>query len=276
MHKVTRMARLRYRFDNLMGRGTIALLFWLVVLSALLIIGIAAVDALTGVEVRDDGTHIPFSQLMWMSLLRTLDPGTIGNDTGNQYFLGSMFVVTLGGIFLVEHADRDSLERDEYQLEELRKGRSFVVETGHTIILGWSGSVISIIAELAHARITENKCIVILAPQDKIWIEDEIRMHLPHLTKTRVVIRTGDPLTVHDLGLVNPDAARAILIPAPDAPDPDAHVIKTVLALVNQPGRQAESYHIVAECTIPRTWRSRKWRAAVKRNLFWAAIYWRG
>jgi voltage-gated potassium channel Kch len=247
MKKITWRERLHYEFDNLMARGTIALLVWLALLSVLLIVGVALVDWSTGVDVRDDGSHIPLPVLVWMNLLRTLDSGTMGGDTGNQYFLGSMLLVTLGGIFIVSTLIGIISNGISSRLEELRKGRSFVVEKGHTIILGWSPTIFTILRELGNARAHENKCIVILADRDKVAMEDEIHTQVGRLPKTRIVCRTGNPLFIHDLEITNPDDARAIIIPAPEADDPDAHVVKMILALVNRAGRRAEAYHIVAE-----------------------------
>jgi len=62
-----------------------------------------------------------------------------------------------------------------------------------------------------------------------------------------VVCRTGSPLDLTDLEIVNPQAARSIIILSPEADDPDTYVIKTMLALTNNPHRRKEPYHIVAE-----------------------------
>ncbi len=42
-----------------------------------------------------------FSEVAWMSLLRTLDSGTMGGDTGSPFFLFMMLLVTFGGVFVV-------------------------------------------------------------------------------------------------------------------------------------------------------------------------------
>ena len=57
----------------------------------------------------------------------------------------------------------------EAQIDELRKGRSRVIEDGFTLILGWSSKVYSIIGELLIANENQkDPCIVILAERDKI------------------------------------------------------------------------------------------------------------
>src|SRR3546814_19921710 len=63
----------------------------------------------------------------------------------------------------------------EEKLDELRKGRSRVLETEHTIILNWSPSIFDVISELVIANQSRrNPRIVIMANKDKVEMEDEI------------------------------------------------------------------------------------------------------
>jgi Castor and Pollux protein voltage-gated ion channel component len=62
-----------------------------------------------------------------------------------------------------------------------------------------------------------------------------------------VICRTGSPLDLNDLEIVNPHDARSIIILAPESDEPDSAVIKSILAITNNPHRRPEPYHIVAE-----------------------------
>ena len=64
---------------------------------------------------------------------------------------------------------------------------------------------------------------------------------------TRVICRRGSPLDLDDLELVNPHEAKSIIILSPNVNDPDTYVIKSILALTNNPNRGKEPFHIVAE-----------------------------
>jgi len=77
-----------------------------------------------------------FGMLVWMSLMRTLDPGTMGGDEGSPFFLFMMLAVTIGGLFVVSALIGVINSGIEAQLDRLRKGRSRVLESGHTLILG--------------------------------------------------------------------------------------------------------------------------------------------
>ena len=79
--------------------------------------------------------------------MRTLDSGTMGGDAGWGFRL-VMLLVTLGGIFVVSALIGVLSTGLEGKLDELRKGRSRVLEKDHTIILNWSPSIFDIISEL--------------------------------------------------------------------------------------------------------------------------------
>lgn len=135
MSNISWSDRWRYRFDTFMTRGTIALLGGLFLASALLIFTIAAFVVVSGQAPVEDDRRLGLFALAWMGLLRTLDTGTMGGDTGSPVFLAAMLTVTLGGVFTVSTLIGILNNGLEARLSELRKGRSRVVEEGHTVIL---------------------------------------------------------------------------------------------------------------------------------------------
>ena len=239
-------ARLRYAFDKSMAAGPIALMGWLAVISLAVIVAASAILALLRIA-PEGGDSLSFGEAMWESLMRTLDSGTMGGDAG-WGFRVVMLAVTLGGIFIVSALIGVLSTGLEGKLDELRKGRSEVLEKDHTIILNWSASIFDIIAELTIANQSRRRPrIVIMADRDKVEMEDEITQKVPNLKNTRIICRSGDPTDLGDLGITSPQTSRSIIVLSPDAEDPDSRVIKTVLALVNDPRRRAEKYQIAAE-----------------------------
>lgn len=238
--------RLRYAFDNSMSRGAIALIGYLGLVSVGLIL--LATFAVVALHIHPEGSgSLGFMEAAWMSMMRTLDPGTMGGDTGWGFRL-AMFFVTLSGIFIVSALIGIINSGIEAKLDDLRKGRSFVVETDHTLILGWSPKVFTVVSELVLANENRSKPrIVILAAMDKVEMEDEIRDKIPDVKNTKVICRRGNPLDLNDLEIVNPHAARSIIVLAPESEDPDSEVIKSILAITNNANRRPEPYHIVAE-----------------------------
>ena len=249
MRQITAKDRFRYFFDNTMSKGPIALILWLFVLSIILIAAVSAVVILTNIAPpSEDGAKLGFLQIAWMGLMRTLDAGTMGGDTGSWPFLISMFAITLGGVFVVSTLIGVLTSGIEQKVDELRKGRSFVVEQEHTLILGWSPQIFTIISELTTANENRKKgaCIVVLAEKDKVEMEDEIRSRVGSTKNTKVVCRTGSPIDLADLEIANPHGSRSIVILPPETDDPDSQVIKTILAITNNPNRRKEPYHVVA------------------------------
>lgn len=245
-NRITLSDRLRYMFDNTMSAGTVALIAWLGVIALILILLAALVMLIAGIG-PVDSAQVGFGEAVWLTLVRTLDAGTFGADTGWRFRL-LMFVVTLGGIFVVSALIGVLSTGIEQRLTELRKGRSLVLEVEHTLILGWSPKIFTIIAQLVIANENQRKPrIVVLADKDKVEMEDEIRLRAGNLRNTRVICRTGSPIDMTDLAIANPQMAKSIIILSPEHDEPDADVIKTILAITNNPRRNAHRYHIVAE-----------------------------
>jgi ion channel POLLUX/CASTOR len=255
MRTITFWDRLRYAFDNTMSKGVIALIGWLAVASLVLIIIASVPVSLSGnVPTHDDGRPYNVFEIGWLSLMHTMDAGAIGGETldTGATFLIPMMVATIGGIFIFSALIGVLNSALEAKIDELRKGRSFVVEQNHIVILGWSSQIYSIISELVIANASQRKsCIVILAEKDKIEMEDEIRDKVGDTGRTHIVCRTGSPIDMNDLQIVNPDGSRAIIILPGEVDNPDSHVIKTILALTNNPNRRPQPYHIISEIREP-------------------------
>ncbi len=251
MVKFTVGSRLRYWFDNMVSRGSGALIGLLAAASALVILLITLVGWLAGIAPGEDPPSAGidgFLHLAWMGLMRTLDAGTMGGDQGSYGFLALMLAFTFAGICVVSLFIGLLTSGIENKIAELRKGRSFVPERDHHLILGWSPKVFTILDQLIEAnQHTPRPRIVVLAEQDKVEMEDAIRARVRKPGRVRVICRTGSPIESNDLAIVNPDAARAIIVLSPEDADPDAGAIKTVLALVNNPRASSNPRHIVAE-----------------------------
>lgn len=188
-----------------------------------------------------------FAEGTWQSLMRTLDSGTMGGDTGWAFRIVA-FLVTLGGIFIISTLIGVLGTGIEGKLEELRKGKSFVIEQNHTLILGWSSKIFTIISELVIANEnSKNPRIVVLADMDKVEMEDGIRDRVKDLKNTRVICRKGNPYDLVDLSIANPHASKSIIVLAPEDGNADPLTIKTILAITNNPNRREAPYHIVAE-----------------------------
>lgn len=244
----TAMQRFRYFFDNIMAAGTPAMIGMLALLS-LVIILIATVIIFIS-KIGPD--HTDFGTLMWYGLMHSVDAGAIGGDSGSWWYLLVMLIVTFGGIFVFSTLIGVLNSGVEGVLEELRKGRSLVLETNHTVILGWSPQIFTIIPELILANESQKSAvIVILADRDKVEMEDELRGRIDMSKKVRIICRSGNPIDPNDLEIINPHVARSFIILPPEDSNADAFVVKTCLALTNNPKRRPEPYQIVTQVQEP-------------------------
>jgi voltage-gated potassium channel Kch len=252
--KPTLRERFSYRFDNLMSKGTLALIGGLFLTSLTIILLAAGIVRLGGLVTAPEGSSGPmsFGEAIWESLMRTLDSGTMGGDTG-WGFRAIMLFVTLGGIFVVSTLIGVLSNGIEDQMDRLRKGRSRVLESDHTVILGWSPQVFTVISELVEANKSRKSgaVIAILADQDKVEMEDEIRERVPDTQNTKIICRSGSPIDPTDIEIISPHTARSVIV-LPQGKDPDSHVIKCVLALTNNPNRRPEPYHLVTQIRSPK------------------------
>ncbi len=139
---------LKYKFDNIMSKGTISLVWMLFLVTALVItlLGIAA-RLVNGGTLREN---------IWAGVMHTIDAGTItGTDTANLGFLIVMCLVTLSGLFITSILIGIITTGFEEKLNQLKKGNSKVIEKNHTLILGFNESIYTILNELIIAN--ENK-----------------------------------------------------------------------------------------------------------------------
>jgi voltage-gated potassium channel Kch/K+/H+ antiporter YhaU regulatory subunit KhtT len=237
---------MRYYFDNTMSKGITGLIGWLGIIT-ILIVAIAALVMIVLKIMPDGEDQMSFIEGFWRGLMRTLDAGTMGGDVGWGFRI-VMFFVTVGGIMIVSALIGIISNSISDKIEELRKGRSFVIEKNHTLILGWSSKIFTIISELAEANANQKKPrIVILADKDKVEMEDEISERVGKTKNTKVICRCGNPNDLSDLHIANPYDAKSIIVLNKDHENADSQVIKTILALTNSPKRPEKKYHIVAE-----------------------------
>ncbi|MBN8654798.1 MAG: NAD-binding protein [Anaerolineae bacterium] len=246
MKQPTFKQRFQYWFDNYMSQGTIAMIGGLAVLSLIIIFAAAAIIRIGAIAMEGEAAPT-FGEAAWMSLMRTLDAGTMGGDSGPGFRI-VMLLVTIGGIFIVSTLIGILSNGLEERIENLRKGRSLVLESDHTLILGWTPQIFTIISELVAANESRKSgaVIVVLADQDKVEMEDAINERISDTKNTRIICRSGSPSDMNDLEIASPHSARSIIVLS-EGEDPDTNVIKTVLAITNNPNRRSEPYHIVTQ-----------------------------
>lgn len=249
MKKHSRFAdQLRYKIDNLFSKGTGALIFSLFLISIVIILLSALIVTLGKFRMANEAEPLSFGEAFWRSLLRTLDAGTMGADTGKGFRLIMFLLPTLGGLFIISTLIGVLASGIQGKLEDLRKGRSRVIENDHYVILGWSEQIYTILSEMMIAHQNKSRStIVILADKEKVEMEDSIRHLVGHSRKTRIVCRSGNPIELSDLGIASLETSKAIIVLSPEEENPDSEVIKIVLAIIRKADHRTTPFHVVAE-----------------------------
>lgn len=217
-------AKMGYRFDNIMSKGTAALVMLLFLITAAVVIVTGILGSLL---MRD----LPTGVGIWQSLMHALDAGTLaGDDTGNAGFLFLMSAVTLCGIFVTSILIGIISTGFEQKLNTLRKGTSKVIESGHTVIIGFNDGIYTLLSELIEAGASQKKnCIVVVGEQEKESMEELMRGHIRNLKTTRIIVKSGKPTEDFLLSRASVETSKSIIINQED----DFSVIKTILAVVN-------------------------------------------
>ncbi len=236
--KTTFREKIQYWFDNLMGKGAVALVGILFLATLIVIVGVGLVMALTG----NGSVH----GNIWTSLMHIIDAGTItAADTGDVFFVILMSVVTLCGIFVTSILIGIITTGFEEKLTNLKKGNSKVIEENHVVILGFDNSIFTIISELVIANENQKDgCIVILSEQEKEVVEEAIANEIDDLKNTRIICRTGSSTDTHMLKKCSLENCRSIIV----NDKRDFMTIKTVIALnryLNSVDKYSKKPHIV-------------------------------
>src|SRR5687768_5885399 len=127
--------RARYRFDNMMARGMGAQIMLLAVFTIVIVLITVALLNLFGLAEESA------PRLAWKSLMHTMDAGTLGGDEGGWTKLFIFLFATVGGLFVVSALIGVLNQGFGTMLEQLRRGKSVVVEKGHIVILGWGPKI---------------------------------------------------------------------------------------------------------------------------------------
>ncbi|NTV40173.1 MAG: potassium transporter TrkA, partial [Demequinaceae bacterium] len=159
MNAPTLVTRVRYWFDNTMARGTSAVigLLGLVSLAWILVAGFIA----WAFQLKQDGSSYSYIEATWRQLTFTLDPGTFSGDVGVAWLTLSLLTTLFGVLVVASLIGVVSAAFDD-KISELRKGKSNVLESGHTVIVGWNSKVFTIISELVVANESERKPVIVI------------------------------------------------------------------------------------------------------------------
>jgi hypothetical protein len=231
--------RWRYRLDNFLARGSSALFVSLLLAFLGSIAAIGLGRYLLHALAPEVGSA--FSRELWVVFLQLTDPGNMGEDSENPPVLKSAAVVAgLTGVVIFSALIAFLTTALDQAIAHLKKGHSQVLESGHTLILGWGPRVVEMLRELVEANASEkDPVVVILAEEEKEEMDEYLRAHFTERKNTRIVTRSGSAGSVQSLRRVSSHRAKSAIVLASCTHSAtlevklasDARVIKAVLAL---------------------------------------------
>jgi hypothetical protein len=252
--------KLKYRFDSFMAKGGASIFKALLLVFLVAFLMIASFRGI--LYLINPGAAQQYGDLdvlgnVYITFLQLTDPGNMAQDIlSSSWYKLFAVMAGLSGVVMLSALIAFITTALDQKISELKRGRSKVIEKGHTLILGWNEQrIIEILRELIIANESEkDACVVILADEDKEEMDDISRLRLADTKTTRIVTRSGQVTTLANLDMVSIEQCKSVIILASctdtSAPDEkaisDAMVIQTILATTGK-GREDGDFAVVAE-----------------------------
>ena len=212
--------RILYAIDNIMARGSFSIIMALSFVVILLILVLSIFIWLIG-----SNPSLGFIDQFWVYFNTGFGRSAID---GNWAYRLTTFLLVLVSIFFSSIIIGSIANSISSKISELREGKSKVIESNHTVILGWSESVHIIINEIIEANKSQKSgCIVVLGDKSNLEMHEIIHNKIHFDKVTRAIFRKGSSTSHADLKKLSIGSAKSIIINIDD----DIEVVKTILAI---------------------------------------------
>lgn len=141
------------------------------------------------------------------------------------------------------------------RVDELKKGKARVLETNHTLVIGWTRKTSHLVKELAVANEfrQQKRSIVVMGHEEKETMDDALLEVAPLHERegVKIVTRKGSPMALEDLRRCAADTAHSIVVLSPSDvshDEADARVLQVCTVLANIGELKAD---VVAEFASP-------------------------
>ena len=192
--------RLRYAIDNYMSRGSSSI-FMALLLTFLIGFLVMVLIRLIANSFFPDETLNSWLEIPWRVYVAVME-GSAAETDGDSNWLAKLTSIlgVLVGLILFSSMVAFITSVFEAKLDELRRGRSIVLEKDHTLILGFGDRILEVIRELIEANDSEpDAAIVILAEDDKENMDNYIRDNILDFRTTRIITRSGVVTNINNL-----------------------------------------------------------------------------
>ena len=233
--------RLRYAVDNFMSKGSSSIFLALLCLFLFGFLIMVLVRMITNTFLPDE-TLSSWAEIPWRVYVAVME-GSAAETDGDSNWAAKITSIlgVLVGLVLFSSMVAFITSVFTAKLDELRRGRSLVLENDHTLILGFGDRILEIIRELIEANESEpDAAIVILAENDKEEMDNMIRDNISDFVTTRIITRSGVVTNINNLRKVMAENAKSVIImnsaaswrPEDEKNLADALILKSIMSII--------------------------------------------
>lgn len=235
--------KLNYKLEQFLSKGPSSLFLSLALTFIIIYVFLVALRVLLIYcfpSLHSPDTLTTIYDNLWVPWLQMTDPGNMNVDTqASRWLKISSVIAGLTGIVILSSFIAFITTAIDGIIYNIRQGKSRILESNHTLILGWNEQVIEIIRELVVANESEkDECIVVLGTCPKEEMDNIISKRIINKKTTRVITASGIITNIGDLERVGVREAKSIIIIADSTSasfeqkvKSDDKCIKTLLAI---------------------------------------------
>ena len=224
MNKFSLKERFQYWFDTKMSKGSLGLIRILFVFSLLLMLAVAAIITVFRLN-PEQGV----GETVWESFSTVVNAWMPSSGDGPPGYIIMLAVSAIGGLFITSVLIGILSSAIEEKLTSLRHGRSRILETGHTVILGFNPGEYTLISQLILSAAGRPATIVVAGEMESNEIQEHIAENLEIPRNIQLICRQADIFDIAALERLMVSEARSVII----NPTDDKSTVKALLAVAN-------------------------------------------
>ena len=214
--------RFRYWFDNRMTKGSLGLIRVLIIASVLLAVLVALLIISCGFAEEGDEAAV-----IWDSIATVINAWMPSFEDGTPGYILLMAVVAIAGVLFTSVLIGIITSAIEEKIDELKKGNSRVIESGHIVVLGFYPGEYTLIRQLILAAAGKTACIVVAEDMEREEIEQDISENIDVPKNFRIVCRTVDITSPASIEKCSVETSHTVIV----SPTDDARTMKAILAV---------------------------------------------
>ena len=214
--------RFSYWFDNRMAKGSLGLIRTLLAASIVLAVIIALLIVVCGFSEEGGAASV-----FWDSIATVINAWMPYYEDGGPGYLILMTVTALAGVLFTSVLIGIVTSAIEEKIDDLKRGNSRILETDHTVILGFCPGEYTLLRQLILAAGDEPACVVIADDRERDEMEQGVRDNVEAPKSFRIICRTADIFDPASLEKCSIETCRNVIV----SPTDDARTIKALLAV---------------------------------------------